>query len=1270
MKILQIRFKNLNSLVGEWTIDLENPAYTDNGIFAITGPTGAGKSTVLDALCLALYGRTPRLNRVNKSGNEILSRRMGDCFAEVTFETAKGKYRCVWSQNRARKKADGELQMPRQEISDATTGKVLEGKIRGVAEKIEEVTGMDFDRFTRSMLLAQGGFSAFLQAAPDDRAPILEQITGTEIYSNISMAVHEQYVAEKNCLEDLQKELAGLPLLTAEQEAAYKESLVASEVQEKSIGSDIERCQAEIAWITGIERLQKDLAALEMEQENLVGEEIAFLPEQERLKNAEKALELSAVYASLRSMRKEQENDIKNRETETARLPVFESNVEQRKEQLVTLVSSLTKKKEEQQLSLPIIRATQTLDLKIAERRPPLALLQKSVLAGQEEVQKLSEKTMKDVVELGKLSLALEKIAGDMAAAKADECLVEELTGLQQRISFIQTVNRQRLDKKKEAAAAENAVTNKAQQLMEIQTEQIKHHQEVDALALAREKGEMRIQDLLGVSSLSRLREVRDVFASSENDLARAMEAAKTAHLSGERRFLFEDKKNKALDEQKVKTERLTAKEALSLNLEKEMDLAQKQADRLRSMADLEEQRRLLEDGEACPLCGSISHPYAEGNVPLMDAVAEQLVRCKADYKENEKNISQLYVQLAKAEKDIESAETQRLEQENILQTVSAVVAETRQKIVGALPEQSLLPDETDASGIGTDLPEAFAQLRSTDLFTAAHLASETMAPLFEQLQRYAQAEKLKLKERIMAVERAEKETESLRQSMEKMQALLVRRDIDVQAMTHQLETERQTLERVQKEAVQFAVQVTADLALLENDVSVYMDSHENIAPLTVAALPTLLESLNQRRVRWLSWQTEKKQTDQKMEKMTAQNESDMRLLTLRQAETANLEVQWRLSQADLDALLAERKSLYGEKDPQKEEERLAGEWDALFAAQEVGQRLLAEGEQVLTKQQSQVAALTRDIAERQEPLLLAEEAFVQQLQEKAFSDEETYRQACLLEGERKGLQQKAQALLNKASALAAKRSSTETLLAGEEEKKLTSESKENLAVLVAEGMDTLRQLRQDMGGVHQKLLDNAATRQKVGERLQQIDIQKAELERWHLLHDLIGSADGKKFRNFAQGLTFEMMVHHANRQLQKLSDRYLLTRDAAQPLELNIIDNYQAGEERSTKNLSGGESFIVSLSLALGLSNMASKNVRVDSLFLDEGFGTLDEEALNTALETLSSLHQEGKLIGVISHVSALKERIMTQIQVIPQAGGRSILRGPGVGSVVLDKA
>ena len=153
MKILAIRFRNLNSLVGEWSIDLRHPAYEEQGLFAITGPTGAGKTTILDAVCLALYGRTPRLVNVKKSGNEIMSRQTGDCFAEVLFRVGGQEFRCHWSQRRARKKPSGELQDPRHELSCGD--KVLESSIKGVARRVEELTGMDFARFTRAVLLAQ-----------------------------------------------------------------------------------------------------------------------------------------------------------------------------------------------------------------------------------------------------------------------------------------------------------------------------------------------------------------------------------------------------------------------------------------------------------------------------------------------------------------------------------------------------------------------------------------------------------------------------------------------------------------------------------------------------------------------------------------------------------------------------------------------------------------------------------------------------------------------------------------------------------------------------------------------------------------------------------------------------------------------------------------------------------------------------------------------------------------------------------------------------------
>ena len=214
MKILQLRFKNLNSLAGEWTIDFTTPEFTSDGIFAISGPTGAGKSTIMDAICLALYGKTPRLKVISQNSNEIMSRHTGECFSEVLFETQKGQFRCHWSQTRAGKKSTGRLQVTKHEIADHLTGKVIEFGMRSVATAVENRTGMDFGRFTQSMMLAQGGFAAFLQADPEkERAPILEQITGTEIYSEISILVFDRRRIENLKLEKLIAETGGIILL-------------------------------------------------------------------------------------------------------------------------------------------------------------------------------------------------------------------------------------------------------------------------------------------------------------------------------------------------------------------------------------------------------------------------------------------------------------------------------------------------------------------------------------------------------------------------------------------------------------------------------------------------------------------------------------------------------------------------------------------------------------------------------------------------------------------------------------------------------------------------------------------------------------------------------------------------------------------------------------------------------------------------------------------------------------------------------------------------
>ncbi|PKN47386.1 MAG: hypothetical protein CVU59_03020, partial [Deltaproteobacteria bacterium HGW-Deltaproteobacteria-17] len=290
--------------------------------------------------------------------------------------------------------------------------------------------------------------------------------------------------------------------------------------------------------------------------------------------------------------------------------------------------------------------------------------------------------------------------------------------------------------------------------------------------------------------------------------------------------------------------------------------------------------------------------------------------------------------------------------------------------------------------------------------------------------------------------------------------------------------------------------------------------------------------------------------------------------------------------------------------------------------------------------------------------------AFVPVLAGAGFSDPADYLSARLPDGARHELEHLASGFVRRRASLLETRTGLCSRLAMQRALAITDTSPESIMQEISAQQAVQKECFEALGRLRQLIGENDRLKLHHARKLKEIEDQRQEQERWEQLHELIGSADGKKYRVFAQGLTLDVVIGHANRQLRGLSDRYLLVREK-DSLELSVVDDYQAGEIRSTRNLSGGETFLVSLALALGLSRMSSRNVRVDSLFLDEGFGTLDDDTLENALATLSGLRQDGKLIGVISHVAAMKERIGVQIKVTPVSGGRSELSGPGCRSV-----
>ena len=193
-------------------------------------------------------------------------------------------------------------------------------------------------------------------------------------------------------------------------------------------------------------------------------------------------------------------------------------------------------------------------------------------------------------------------------------------------------------------------------------------------------------------------------------------------------------------------------------------------------------------------------------------------------------------------------------------------------------------------------------------------------------------------------------------------------------------------------------------------------------------------------------------------------------------------------------------------------------------------------------------------------------------------------------------------------TALAEARATLQT----EQARKLTQASVPELNEAKTEVQGAVNALRETLGGIKQQLTDNEERKSAHQDRQHAIAKQTENLAVWQKLHQLIGSSDGKKYRNFAQGLTFDVMIGYANVQLSKMTNRYVLLRDESQPLELNVLDNFQ-GRSSHHQNLSGGEGFIVSLAWRWDYkmaSGQTGRNISVDSLFLDEGFGTLDADS------------------------------------------------------------
>ena len=1213
MKILKLRFKNLNSLVGEWTIDFSDKRFIDDGIFAITGPTGAGKSTILDAISLALYAQTPRLGKITKSSNEIMSKGTGECFSEVLFEVNGKQYLTHWYQHRSRRKANGELQNPKHEISK--NGKILEDNLRKVPTKVEDICGLDFDKMRRSMLLAQGSFDVFLKANANERAPLLEEITGTQIYSQISIEVHKKKSEIKGKTELLEERLQGIELLDKEQELQLNQELKNLTLQNIEIDKTLKESNTILQKFQSKQNIENELKNHYQEFENLTKQIAEFEPKKEDILKIKKALAIENSYTKLSDLNNKNATKSKllsecklDFEKIKKELSSASDNKDLNSRKLKELKSTLEQKK-------PLFEEIKREDIDIKHKAKSLKELQSELSKKEQTLNDINSTIDRENGALKSKTQTLKELKEQEKQNSKDEKLSQDISLIENNLNRLNSSKNVLEELNKELNNDKNIATQKQKELEKIKSEISIFESKEKDLQNRLSNEQEQLNKLLQNGDIIKIQEQINTLNTKKETIKELLISIKQgqdykkeiSQIDANLRELNKSLSNIDIKISVIKKDITPLKEQKNL-LDENMLL-------LKEVQSLAQYRNALEDGKECPLCGSKEHPFAKGNIPKIDEKKEQLKKLKADIETLEKELNIATIHRAKIEQNIE------LNKENI-EKLEKLFAHLDSEFKLKLLELNLSKDKVSIK----DLKEQEHNLQEKITQLNGHTkAIEKQREVAKDIETKYRQQKEKFDNLLKSHTKEQQNLELLNEKMNAKNRQIAEAQSEISTLNQEL-TKSLNFYNID-------INQSNIILKLQQRVRKYQDILSGIQSneLEIAKLNNSLKA------------------------HTEQQKSAI-------DEVANLKLSVDNLQTILTKLKEQRVAKFGDKDPQKEERELEVSIKTLESELAKIESIYLQNKSIFDKKESQIESLNRELKSLQIEIDSAKQKFEKNLKEQGFNDENSFLNVLK---EKNSLQE----LENMQTKLKEQNERLKALLKDKEAKlqeieaSLKDIDKSKIEDKININEQNRDKLLQEIGRIKEKLEINKKSNEKFSKSLAELNLAKQELKKWEQLHELIGSSDGKKFRNFAQGLTFEIMINFANEILEKMNDRYYLIRNQTSPLELDVIDAYQAGEIRSVKNLSGGESFIVSLSLAIGLSKMVSGKVQVDSLFLDEGFGTLDDDAMEVALSTLSTLQSEGKIIGVISHINTIKERIFNQIQLTPKSNGTSVMSGVGVG-------
>ena len=1182
MKILTVRFKNINTLKGEWDLYFNRPPLREAGLFAITGPNGSGKTTIFDAISLGLYGETTRLKNLPE---QIMSKQTSDCYSEVTFSVNSHVFRSTWSLCLT----DDKPNAPEMRLVELTdTDQTLEDNIVAVRTRITDLTGLDFKRFSRSVMLPQGEFAALLNALDFERMEILEKIVGKGIYSESKKAAFEKAEIENKKLEALKEEIQDVPPL---------HTSVIESLQEAVHQLEDDFREAEDSFFKLSER-EKQLNRHNQLQKKYHENQIALVEAQnrkeqikadlERLKKAMDAAGFETDLERLGSCKTEATKDFDA-------LKEFEKEIKDLEDRLRVLteseeihVNGLGQAQKTWSERQGLIEKTIEIDSQIEVASNSLGKLLERKASVQEEQNKIQQD----------LLATEQKITENEGLQKNTEHWLKEHAGHEELFKRIPRIGDalERLQSTRRSMSehsAQHKSTVKTQKkasalLMKTARNIEKLQNKAEKIEARKAEQEKMAAALMGGVSPEKS---KNMYAEQKARLVNYQSMLKIA-----KAYAKQDSGNEEVLEKALKQ----AEQELE-SFQKIFESENNILFAIKNTARFVSCRNQLKAKEPCPLCGSLDHPYVTTGLPFGKDPAEAL-----------------------------------RDQENTLKKIKDQMKALSDRITGLKNQHEPLVEMRkkwnllcQATGVECTIGDRHSVKKS---IRTLKKDMRTQGAQIKKIRKYF------------------KKTERFDQAMYKKSDILVEKQRLSDKLQNDLTIYQDSLFSLEQEAANAKQKEAGLIQELEQDLEIFKEKIPG-----PGAENELKQRLETRKSDFLNHQKAENELKEQAILLKNKTQALTQELNRLKMETENLEGQIKTEQEALLALQNKREMSFGTGDPvQEKRETETGLLEKKEEIEAIRQHIREVRDTLSEKRQLKQTSEKkyRDIQKECEDL---EQNLSTQVVASGFTTLEEVQSSILSAEEQQTIKDKQETIDREIAECTANLTAIREKFDEEGEKETAVESAEDLSLEVQDARKRKDELEEALSAGLDRLNYQKSLEKKYEQKLQGIEEQQTVCDRMCEEKEFFESAGEADIKKRVQELMLERLLEHTNPRLEELSGRYYLRCREKHGLALEIEDLFHQRARRPINTLSGGESFLVSLAMALGLSDIASNGRKIESLFIDEGFGYLDDETLYNVVSTLKNLKTNGKMVGVISHVKRLEDEISTKIRINKISAGVS---------------